>query len=199
MNAFIIIAAIVCITVITVFAIVMCKKIDKIARVYNDTALVLIDSILTEVRKTRKDVNGASGTIDTRIKETSENAAAQMCEVITLAKEAKELAEKGIKVTIDLQSVRPVEAPKPKAEKKARKAAPKAEKAEKPKVAKKSPKAKKEAKKEEGKPAQDIETYKKVMELRAAGKSLRQVAAAVGFKSARSVGRIIEKGNKNNW
>lgn len=191
MNAFIIIAAIVCITVITVFAIVMCKKIDKIARVYNDTALVLIDSILTEVRKTRKDVNGVGSTIDSRI-----NWASSATEASFESVEAKieffmkYLQEHGIPIKVDII---PAQAEQPK------KAEKKAEKAEKPKVAKKSPKAKKEAKKEEGKPAQDIETYKKVMELRAAGKSLRQVAAAVGFKSARSVGRIIEKGNKNNW
>lgn len=41
MNAFIIIAAIVCITVITVFAIVMCKKVDKIARVYTSFSVSL--------------------------------------------------------------------------------------------------------------------------------------------------------------
>lgn len=181
MNTSVIIAAIVCITIMVIFAIIMVKKISTTNKLFSEFSYSMqsyIATIVTAADNTRQQVKNTGEVIDSRIKEVSYSSATQIKEILCSIQAIQKQAKEGIKVSVGLQAIKPAPAPAP---------------APTPKKANTDPKKiAKEAEKEN----EARKIYKRAAKLRKEGKTFATIADELGYKSARSVQRIIVRGTE---
>lgn len=196
MNTFIIIAAIVCITIMVIFACIMgkqAKSINTLLRAFDYSMQGYIENIVNACNNTKHAVKDTGEILDSRLKAVyaDSKVQAKACteclvrevdEVINRIQVIEKQAKEGIKVAVCLQPLplpkKTTPAPAPK----------KQSKRETEKIAK-----------ADEKETEARKIYKRAVKLREEGKSFRAIAEELGYKSGRSIDRIIKRGIERNW
>lgn len=188
MSTFIIAAAIICITIMVITICIVGKRLNEFLCTYKETNVILQESLGKILHGINKAHETTTAAIDSRLKE---NYAFIVDSISCLTKYVNELTETANKIQsmIEERKSIPIKVTLFENAKEPEKTTKKTVKKSKKEVAET---------KEQDKDKKDRDLYKEVMKLRKT-MSLRAIAKHLGYKSAKSVERIINKGKVNNW